>query len=303
MDLNTGLAFDGINQRPAFGLNINWVAGKMKKMRKAAENEASKGGVPDNAHAGVENKGKLTSSFRFDRVELAGSLGDLGTLIPIVIGMILINQLSPTSVFLAFGLFYLLTGFYCRLPVPVQPLKTVGAIAIAYPSQITESVIGAAGIIFGFILLLLSLSGMLNRIARLFTQPVVRGIQLTLGLIFLKKGIELIVTQKLFLSGTIGNYSEYHVNLILGLLVFIMVLLLLDNKKIPAALAALAVGIIAGLALGGLHGRTLAIGPTEMRPLWPSYSDFYSVLSPCAMEPRVLRPTTVSAQGPAAPRL
>jgi sulfate permease, SulP family len=122
---------------------------------------------PANRDAGTITSNSQISRFRFDRVELAGSLGDLGTLLPIVIGMILINKLSPTTVFLAFGLFYLMTGLYYRLPVPVQPLKAVGAIAIAYPSLITESVIGAGGIIFGFILLLLSLSGMLDRISRL----------------------------------------------------------------------------------------------------------------------------------------
>jgi len=54
---------------------------------------------------------QTNAGLRFDRVELAGSLGDLGTLLPIVVGMILINKLSPTTVFLSFGLFYLLTGF------------------------------------------------------------------------------------------------------------------------------------------------------------------------------------------------
>jgi len=242
-------------------------------MARMDEKDAAKETVSDDRKA--ESRKALPGLFRFDRVELAGSLGDLGTLLPIVVGMILINRLSPTTVFLAFGLFYLLTGFYYRLPVPVQPLKAVGAIAIAFPGQITESVIGAAGIIFGVILLFLSLSGMLDRIARLFTQPVVRGIQLALGLIFLRKGIELIVSQEIFLSGATGKYSECHVNLILGFLVFAMVLLLLDNRKLPAALAAVAVGIITGLALGGLQGRALAIGPTEIRLLSPSASDFY----------------------------
>ena len=247
-------------------------------MENAFENETvkPKGPMPADGPAGATNSSSLASTFRFDRVELAGSFGDLGTLLPIVVAMILINKLSPTTVFLAFGLFYLLTGFYYRLPVPVQPLKAVGAIAIAYPGQITESVIGAAGMIFGFILLFLSLSGTLDRIARLFTQPVVRGIQLALGLIFLKKGIELIVTQKLFISGATGNYSQYHLNLILGFIVFAMVLALLDNRKVPAALAALAVGIIAGLVLGGLQGRTLAIGPTPMHLISPSPGDFWT---------------------------
>jgi len=209
-------------------------------------------------------------------MELAGSLGDLGTLLPIVVGMILINRLSPTTVFLAFGLFYLMTGLYYRLPIPVQPLKAVGAIAIAYPNQITESVIGAGGILFGLLLLVLSLSGMVDRLAKLFTQPVVRGIQLALGLIFLKKGIELIVTQKVFLSGVDGKLSEYPINLVMGFIVFALVLALLDNKKFPAALAALAFGIIAGLALGGFQGQSFSLGPTRVELISPSFGDYWT---------------------------
>jgi SulP family sulfate permease len=218
----------------------------------------------------------MSSRYQFNRMELAGSLGDLGTLLPIVVGMILINRLSPTTVFLAFGLFYLMTGFYYRLPIPVQPLKAVGAIAIAYPNQITESVIGAGGILFGSLLLVLSITGMVDRLAKLFTQPVVRGIQLALGLIFLKKGIELIVTQKIFLSGVDGKLAEYPVNLVMGFVVFGLVLALLDNKKFPAALAALAFGIIAGLALGGYQGHSFSIGPTRIEIIAPSFGDFWT---------------------------
>jgi SulP family sulfate permease len=241
-----------------------------------AETMGEKAPAAEGGSASDEQAGTGAGLMRFDRVELAGSFGDLGTLLPIMIGMILINKLSPTTVFLAFGLFYLLTGLHYRLPVPVQPLKAVGAIAIAYPIQITESVIGAGGILFGGILLLLSLSGMVDKIARLFTQPVVRGIQLALGLIFLKKGIELIVSPKLFLSGVDGRLSEYPVNLVLGLVVFALVLGLLDNKKLPAALAALAFGIVAGLAFGGFQGQSVSLGPTAIRVISPSLHDFWT---------------------------
>ena len=215
-------------------------------------------------------------SFLFNRVELAGSLGDLGTLLPIVVAMILINKLSPSTVFLSFGLFYLITGYYYRLPVPVQPLKAVGAIAIAYPAVITESVIGASGIIFGAILLLLAVTGMVDRLAKLFTQPVVRGIQLALGLVFLRKGIELIVDKNLFLSGVAGSFAEYNLNLIMGIAVFALVLGLLDNKKLPAALAALAAGIIGGLAFGGFSNLKFSIGPTNIHLISPTLSDFWT---------------------------
>jgi SulP family sulfate permease len=69
----------------------------------------------------------METRFQFNRMELAGSLGDLGTLLPIVVGMILINGLSPTPVFLAFGLFYLFTALStprtsCPSPLSLVPL-------------------------------------------------------------------------------------------------------------------------------------------------------------------------------------
>ncbi len=216
--------------------------------------------------------------LRFDRIELAGAFGDLGTLLPIVVAMIFINKLSPSSVFLTFGLFYLISGFYYRLPIPVQPLKAVGAIAIAYPAIITESVIGASGIIFGIFLLVLSLTGMIDRVARLFSQAVVRGIQLTLGLIFLKKGIALIVDKNLFMSGLESKFAEYPINLIIGILVFALVLLLLDNRRFPAALVALVIGIVSGIALGGFAGQKISFGPTDIHLVSPTAGDYWTAL-------------------------
>jgi sulfate permease, SulP family len=217
----------------------------------------------------------IWTGLRFDRIELAGSLGDLGTLLPFAVGMILVNKLSPTTVFLCFGLFYLFTGFYYRLPIPVQPLKAVGAIAIAFPEQITETVIGASGVIFGVVLLMLSLTGLVDKVAKLFTQPVVRGIQFALGLIFVKKGIELILNKNMFLSGVPGIFPDSGANLALGVAVFAVVLLLLDNRKLPAALAAVGIGIVAGFALGGMGDRGFELGPTEVRVMSFSLNDLW----------------------------
>ncbi len=218
-------------------------------------------------------------NFKFNRVELAGSFGDLGTLLPIVLGMIMINKLSPSAVFLSFGLLYMVTGFYFKLPVPVQPLKAVGAIAIAYPVLITESVISASGIIFGTLMLFFYFTGLVDKLAKLFTQPVVRGIQLALGLVFLRKGIDLIVTKNLFMSGTTASLAGSNLNLIIGILVFVMVLMLLDNKKLPAAIAALGVGILAGFFFGGFKGQNFSLGPTRMDLIFPSAKDFWVAFS------------------------
>jgi SulP family sulfate permease len=92
-----------------------------------------------------------TNPLRFNLQELGGALGDLGTLLPLMVALILINGLNATLVLVAVGLLYILSGLYFRIPMPVQPLKAVAAIAIAL--GLPASVIGAAGLIMGFILL------------------------------------------------------------------------------------------------------------------------------------------------------
>ena len=213
---------------------------------------------------------------RFDRLELAGSFGDLGTFLPIVVAMILVNGLSPSAVLLAFGLFYVGTGLFYRLPVPVQPLKAVGAIAIANPAIVTMPTIAAAGILFGAVMLALWALRLVDLAARLFTAPVVRGIQFALGLIFLRKGFEFIASRALFVDGRPGPFAAQHANLWLGLAVFVLVLALLDNRRFPAALAALAAGLAAGVLGGGMAGVPLALGPTELRIVVPKTADFWT---------------------------
>ena len=54
----------------------------------------------------------------FNRMEFAGSLGDLGVVLPLAIGMILVNGLDPSGLFLSAGLFYILTGLYFGITTP-----------------------------------------------------------------------------------------------------------------------------------------------------------------------------------------
>lgn len=213
---------------------------------------------------------------RFDRLELAGSFGDLGTFLPIVVAMILLNGLSPSAVLLAFGLFYVFTGLFYRLPVPVQPLKAVAAIAIASPALVTVPVIAAAGILFGAVMLALWAFRLVDLAARLFTAPVVRGIQLALGMIFLRKGVQLITSGALFVDGRPGPLAAQHLNLWLGVGVFALVLALLGNARFPAALVALGVGLAAGYLGGGVDGVPLALGPTPLRIVVPEAGDFWT---------------------------
>ncbi len=76
-------------------------------------------------------KKPMPDRFKFNRMELAGSLGDLGTLLPIAIAMILINGISPLGLFFSIGVYYIISGLYFGITVPVQPMKVIGAYAIA----------------------------------------------------------------------------------------------------------------------------------------------------------------------------
>jgi hypothetical protein len=65
--------------------------------------------------------------------ELAGAFGDLGTLIPFVVGYITVAGMDPVGVLAAFGLFKIIAGLYFKSPIPIQPMKAIGTVAISHP--------------------------------------------------------------------------------------------------------------------------------------------------------------------------
>lgn len=122
--------------------------------------------------------------LRLDRQELAGAVGDVGVLVPIATVLVVGNGLSATAVLLPAGLLYLGAAAAYRLPVPVQPLKAFGAIAIA--QGLGSDAIAAGALLMGVVFLVLGRAGLIDLAARAFPTPVVRGIQLTVGILFLE---------------------------------------------------------------------------------------------------------------------
>ena len=81
----------------------------------------------------------------YDKMEFAGAFGDLGTLIPFVVGYITLNKMDPLGILVAFGLFKIFVGLYFRTPVPIQPMKAIGGMAIAHAGAITHGMIWVNG--------------------------------------------------------------------------------------------------------------------------------------------------------------
>lgn len=118
--------------------------------------------------------------LRFDLRELSGSLGDLGTFVPIAASLIAVSGMEAGSLLVFAGLFHVLSGVFFRLPVPVQPMKAIAAVAIA--EGLAPGSIAAAGIAAGALVLLLGATGLATELERRIPRPVVRGIQLGVGL-------------------------------------------------------------------------------------------------------------------------
>jgi MFS superfamily sulfate permease-like transporter len=117
---------------------------------------------------------------RFDLRELSGSLGDLGTFLPLALAMALRCDMGLGPIFIFAGLMNIATGLWLRQPVPVQPMKAIAAVAIA--EGLTVGAIASAGMLVGAAMLVLAMAGGVDWIARVIPKPVVRGIQAGIGI-------------------------------------------------------------------------------------------------------------------------
>lgn len=112
--------------------------------------------------------------------EISGALGDLGTLLPLMIALALQSSISLSTTLVFSGIFNILTGVVFGIPLPVQPMKAIAAAAIAEHSSLRQTV--AAGGLVSAAVLILSTTGLLRRATRLIPVPVVKGIQFGAGL-------------------------------------------------------------------------------------------------------------------------
>jgi SulP family sulfate permease len=216
--------------------------------------------------------------YRFDRMEVAGSLGDLGTLLPLAIGMILLNKLHATNVFVLIGFFYIAAGHYFGVPVAVQPMKVIGAYAIA--TGLTSTQIIASSLWMGVIILFLGTTGLIQVIGKYTPKSTVRGVQLGVGVVLMIKGLKLMILPDPNLAvQAIGPVS---MSILLGAGGLVLTFLLLDNKKLPAALVLIFLGILLGLFIGKpLDAASFkwSIHFPKLIPYgWPSVEEFLWVL-------------------------
>lgn len=194
---------------------------------------------------------------RYDLMEVAGAFGDLGTLIPFVVGYIAVLKMDPVGVLLAFGLCKVAVGLFYRTPMPVQPMKAIGATAISQAGAIAPSAIYASSLVTAAIWLFLGLTGTVDRVAQLVAKPVVRGIVLGLGFSFIIEAFEMMRS-----------------DLVIAAAGLVVTYVLLASRRLPAMFVLLLLGIgvtlvqqpdfVSRLAQMGLHLRLPSLGVTSL---------------------------------------
>jgi predicted benzoate:H+ symporter BenE len=215
--------------------------------------------------AADERAASTRPRFAWNIGEISGSLGDLGTFLPHIIGAITIVKMAPAGILTTFGLFYLFSGSFYGVPMAVQPMKAASAAVLIEPMN--PAAIAGAGLVIGAFFLILGATGIVSRIARALPGTIAAGLQLGLGLSLAGLGIRLIETQ-----------------IWLGLAISALMLGLMRYRRSPAALVAVLVGIGVGQLLGiapplpaldfGLHLPHLVV------PSWPQilHGTEYAVL-------------------------
>ncbi|KAJ4125029.1 hypothetical protein NW768_009370 [Fusarium equiseti] len=126
------------------------------------------------------NRNNLATLRAAPWAEISGSLGDLGTLLPLMIALAAQGSIDLGSTLVFTGIFNILTGAFYGIPLPVQPMKAIASAAIQNNSS--TAVVTAAGQWVGAAVLVMSVTGLLRRVVRIVPLPVVKGIQLGAGL-------------------------------------------------------------------------------------------------------------------------
>ena len=192
----------------------------------------------------------MAGKIIFNRNEFAGSFGDIGTDLPLIVGMVLACHLDGAAALIMFGLMQIMTGLAYGIPMPVQPLKAMAVIMIS--QKLPGNLLYGAGLAIGLTMIFLTATGLLGWLARIIPKCVVRGIQLGLGIQLATLALKEYVKAD-------GNYGY-----LIAALCFVLIIALRGSKRFPPSLFVILIGVVYALffkmdlaKLGGAAGLAL----------------------------------------------
>nr|CAB3477752.1 unnamed protein product [Digitaria exilis] len=248
---------------------------------------------------GVRSLGFLPSSIRLKTSvwsELGGAVGDLGTYIPIVLALSLASHLDLGTTLIFTALYNFTTGLLFGIPMPVQPMKSIAAVALS-SAHLTIPQIMSAGLAVAAVLLFLGATGLMTFIYRLLPLPVVRGVQLSQGLSFAFTAVKYIRYVQDFSKSSSASTAVARPLLGLDGLVLALAALLFiilstgsgddediasdgtvrrrrSRSRVPAALIVFALGLLLCFVRDPSILRGLRFGPAPLRIVKITWDDF-----------------------------
>jgi len=202
-------------------------------------------------------------SGRFLLSEATGSLGDLGTFVPIMVAMVQIVGFDAGSILFCTGLACIAAGLVFRVPMPIQPMKAVAALAIG--GAMTAGQVSTAGLTVGLCMLVMSMTGLIRWLSRALPQPALRGLQMAVALQLLIKGVHL----ALFVPTSQTLRPFWAVDGLALAAIGALLILLFRRRLAVAALGLIAIGFIATYFKNPniVNSSGLAL----WTPSWPSF--------------------------------
>ncbi|CAO2178999.1 unnamed protein product [Urochloa humidicola] len=247
----------------------------------------------------VRRLGFLPSTIRLKTSvwsELGGAVGDLGTYIPIVLALSLASHLDLGTTLIFTALYNFSTGLLFGIPMPVQPMKSIAAVALS-SAHLTVPQIMSAGLAVAAILLFLGATGLMTFIYRLLPLPVVRGVQLSQGLSFAFTAVKYIRYVQDFSHSSSASTTTARPlfgldGLVLALAALLFIILATGSgddedvasdgtvrrrrscSRVPAALIVFALGLLLCFVRDPSILRGLRFGPAPLRVVKITWDDF-----------------------------
>ncbi|KAF9312575.1 hypothetical protein BG003_006134 [Podila horticola] len=177
------------------------------------------------------------SGFRLG--ELSGSLGDLGTLLPIMLSLSLTGQVDLTASLIFGGLWNILTGLAFRMPMCVQPMKSIAAIALT--NHMSMGSVMGAGMGVSAVVMVLGITRTIHYVQKYTPMSIIRGIQLGTAVSFGGKAADLVKQANSFWGDGWTWDNNYEWACLSFIIVFIFYY---RSKRIPTAMILFTIGLI-----------------------------------------------------------
>ncbi|KAI9262731.1 hypothetical protein BY458DRAFT_587835 [Sporodiniella umbellata] len=182
---------------------------------------------------------RLKSNFSLH--EISGSLGDLGTLLPIMISLSIANQINLTSTLWFTGIWNILSGMFFQAPVCVQPMKAIAAIVLTKNMTIQENM--GAGLGVSALIFFLGFTRTIHLVGTFTPSAVIKGLQLGTAVQLIIKAHNLVASLKWQI--TASNWADNNTWVLLSF----MFVVLCYQTRVPSALILFLIGLLFALIL------------------------------------------------------